>query len=156
MNIPKSHSVPAIIISDFDYEDQFLKLKPAEAKNKIQNKIITTRTNSFEEKQQIETKKTEITVNPANKKSKVGSHFLIRLYKVYVYLLQNLPRSGSFENEASTTRSSGALPAAKQKSSKKFASSFNKVRSNTKLQKNIQDSIVEKEKLCETIGEDAF
>ena len=83
MNIPKSHSVPAIIISDFDSEDQFLKLKPAEAKNKIQNKIITTRTNSFEEKQQIETKKTEITVNPANKKSKVGSHFLIRLYKVY-------------------------------------------------------------------------
>ena len=89
MNIPKSHSVPAIIISDFDSEDQFLKLKPAEAKNKIQNKIITTRTNSFEEKQQIEIRKPEIPLHPTNKekrggegdktrsagtKAKVGSH----------------------------------------------------------------------------------
>ena len=96
MNIPKSKSVPAIIISDFDSEDPFPKLKSAEARNKIENKIITIvtgPTNSFEEKPQLEIKKPEIL--PTNKrggggegdksralaKTKVGSHFILSNYK---------------------------------------------------------------------------
>ena len=70
MNIPKSKSVPAIIISDFDSEDHFPKLKSAEARNKIENKIITCPTNSFEEKPQLEIKKPEIL--PTNKKGGGG------------------------------------------------------------------------------------
>ena len=148
MNIPKSYSVPAIIISDFDSnaEDPFLKLKSAEAKNKIQNKIITSPTNSFEEKPQVEIKK------PLTK-TKVGNYFISLPLMIKVYPLQHLPRSESFEDEPSSSR---APATTKQKSRKKIATSINKVRSNTKLQKSIQDSIVTKEKLCETIGEDAF
>ena len=151
MNIPKSHSVPAIIISDYDSnaEDPFLKLKSAEAKNKIQNKIITSPTNSFEEKPQVEIKK------PLTK-TKVGNYFISLHLMIKVYPLQHLPRSESFEDEPSSSRVTVAPAATKQKSRKKIATSFNKVRSNTKLQKSIQDSIVTKEKLCETIGEDAF
>ena len=89
MNIPKSKSVPAIIISDYDSEDPFPKLNPAEGKNKIPNKGNTCPTNSFEEKQEIEIKKPEVPLLPTNKekrggegdknraagtKAKVGSH----------------------------------------------------------------------------------
>ena len=93
MNIPKSKSVPAIIISDFDSEDPFQKLSSAETKNKIQNKRIISPTNSFEDKQQIEFTKPEIPSHPTNKekrggegdknraltKTKVGIHFILYL-----------------------------------------------------------------------------
>ena len=94
MNIPKSKSVPAIIISDFDSEDPFLNLISAETKNKLENKRIISPTNSFEEKQQIEITKPEIPSNPTNKekrgegdknrpltKTKVRSYFFISDYR---------------------------------------------------------------------------
>ena len=86
MNIPKSHSVPAIIISDYDSnaEDPFLKLKSAEAKNKIQNKIITSPTNSFEEKPQVEIKK------PLTK-TKVGNYFISLHLMIKVFLFSIRP-----------------------------------------------------------------
>ena len=86
MNIPKSYSVPAIIISDYDSnaEDPFLKLKSAEAKNKIQNKIITSPTNSFEEKPQVEIKK------PLTK-TKVGNYFISLHLMIKVFLFSICP-----------------------------------------------------------------
>ena len=66
------------------------------------------------------------------------------------------PESWSEDEDEPTATRSSVAPATKQKSKKKIASSFNKVRSNTKLQKNIQDSLDAKEKLCETSGEEAF
>ena len=101
MNIPKSKSVPAIIISDFDsnYEDPFLKLKSADTDKRIQNKIITSPTNSFEEKVQIENKKPKIPSHPNNgekrggegeknrslTKTKVGNYFTTSDHKFILF-----------------------------------------------------------------------